>query len=190
MLESRVNDRGVTTLLRRLTARSTNLSPVMRQIAGIMHDAVEQNFEAEGPGWQRLAGSTIRGRAKRGHWPGKILQESGQLVSSISSRSDAKSARVGTNKVQAAILHSGGDVKRWPHSSWVRLRTDASGNLLRQGGNKNLAIFAKGSHKRAVTRRYTSQGWTVHIPARPYMRLSGGALERIKAALLGWVVKG
>ncbi|WP_270995498.1 tyrosine/phenylalanine carboxypeptidase domain-containing protein, partial [Listeria seeligeri] len=33
----------------------------------------------------------------------------------------------------------------------IRLRTDARGNLARQPGNRNLAVFARDSHKRART---------------------------------------
>ena len=82
----------------------------MRQIAGIMADAVEENFEKEGrpERWPPLARSTIKQREKQGHWPGKILQRTGSLASSVSSESDTHSASVGTNKPYAAIQQFGG----------------------------------------------------------------------------------
>jgi phage virion morphogenesis protein len=99
--------------LEAMEKRGRDLSAAMKEIAGIMHDAMEQNFADEGdPKWKELAGSTIKQREKKGHWPGKILQEAGSLVSSIEPGSDATSAWVGTNKVYAAIHHFGGKAGR------------------------------------------------------------------------------
>lgn len=101
--------------LRRLAAAGRDLSPAMRAAAGLMHDAVEENFEQEGrPKWKSLAKPTIKQREKEGSWPGKILQRSGGrgLVGSITKHSDATSAVVGTNSVYAAIHNFGGKAGR------------------------------------------------------------------------------
>ncbi len=144
MFEIKVDDRGVAQVLRKLVKKAEDLSPVMSTIAGIMADAVEENFEKEGPGWSKLAASTVRQRARKGHWPGKMLQVSGQLAASISKKWDSRSARVGTNKAYGAIQHLGGKAGR---------------------------------------------GHRVTIPARPYLTLDGRALEAIKRAIKGWMVK-
>ena len=105
-----IDDREVIKLLKQLEATGKDMSPVMRKIAGIMADAVEENFEKEGrpERWPPLAPSTMKQREKQGHWPGKMLQRTGSLASSVSSESDAHIASVGTNKVYAAIQQFGG----------------------------------------------------------------------------------
>lgn len=113
MITIKVDDKGATQLLRKLSKKLEDMSPVMKVVAGIMHDAVEENFEKEGqPRWTPLASSTIRQREKKRHWPGKLLQVSGQLASSISEKHDSRSATVGTNKIYAAIHQFGGKAGR------------------------------------------------------------------------------
>ncbi len=113
MIDIKVDDKDVVELLKRLEQKMRNMTPVMRVIAGIMHDAVEENFAKEGrPKWKPLAPSTIRQRAKKGHWPGKILQVSGQLASSITQKATSTSAIVGTNKKYAALHQFGGKAGR------------------------------------------------------------------------------
>ena len=94
-------------------ARELNdLSPLMRRVAGIMPDAVEENFERQGrPRWKPLKESTIRQREKQGYWPGKILQRTGRLASSIESTYSKTLARVqvgGSQFPYAAIHQFGG----------------------------------------------------------------------------------
>ena len=113
MIKIKVDDKEIRQLLTRLQGRLKDMSPVMRKIAGIMHDAVEENFEKEGrPKWTPLSPATIKQRKREGKWPGKILQRSGQLAASISEKYDSHSARVGTNKKYAAIQHFGGKAGR------------------------------------------------------------------------------
>lgn len=112
MIDIKIDDKKVLTLLRKLNKKTEDMTPAMRVIAGIMKDAVEENFAKEGPGWPKLAPSTMKQREKRGNWPGKILQQSGQLAGSISERADSHSARVGTNKVYGAIQQLGGKAGR------------------------------------------------------------------------------
>ncbi len=94
-------------------ARGGDVTPVMRIIAGIMHDEVEENFAAEGhPRWPALAPATIAAREKAGHWPGKMLQVTGRLAASITQRATATRAIVGTNDKRAALLFLGGQAGR------------------------------------------------------------------------------
>lgn len=113
MIEIEIIDAEMRKLLDDLQARYSNLTPVMRKIAGIMHDAVEENFKEEGrPKWAALKPSTIRQRQRKGHWPGKILQDSGLLTKSILPKSQRKwgadFAKVTTADRRAPIHHFGG----------------------------------------------------------------------------------
>lgn len=111
MIKIVVDDADVRVLLGRIAGRVQNMSPIMRVIAGDLHDEVEENFEKEGrpSKWQDLAESTKKQRAKKGKWPGKILQVSaGGLASSVTPGSNAKSAWASSNKIYSAIQHLGG----------------------------------------------------------------------------------
>lgn len=80
----------------------THREPLMREIAALMHGAVEDNFAQQGrPAWLGI---------KR---DGMILQKSGRLVNSIVEYSDNDSAVVGTNIEYAAIHQFGGETR--PH---------------------------------------------------------------------------
>jgi phage gpG-like protein len=70
---------------------------------------------------------------------------------------------IGSNVVYAAAHEFGALIHHPARSGSVRLRTDRNGQLLRNG---NLAIFAAGRHKRAVTRDYKAEAYDVTIPAR------------------------
>jgi phage gpG-like protein len=53
MIEIKIDDREVQRMLKDLSGKGKNMRPVMRNVAGIMHDAVEENFEQEGrPKWK------------------------------------------------------------------------------------------------------------------------------------------
>ncbi|MEI7475371.1 MAG: phage virion morphogenesis protein [bacterium] len=112
MIEIKVEDKELQKLLNKLAEKSQNLRPLMKNIAGIMQDSVEENFEKEGQKWTPLSESTIKQRKKKGYWPGRILQRRGELAASITSKYDENSAVVGTNKVYAAIHQFGGDAGR------------------------------------------------------------------------------
>lgn len=113
MIEIRITNTEGLDKLRQLAAKGRDLEPFMRKAAGIMADAVEENFEEEGrPHWPSLSTATIKDRQRTGNWPGKMLQRSGQLASSISRHYDDTSASVGTNKTYAAIQHLGGKAGR------------------------------------------------------------------------------
>lgn len=73
-----------------------------------------------------------------------ILQDAGILASSISSDFGPDFALIGAGgaaRAYAAIHQFGGVIDRTPYSTRVRLRTDAKGELVRQGTENS----AKGS---------------------------------------------
>lgn len=171
MLKFEVKDVGVTDLLQRLVGGYHNTTPLMRAIAGIFEAETEANFNAEGrPAWLGLAPSTIRARTKAGTWPGKKLQVSGGLAASIATSFNRTEARVGSNKVYAAIQQFGGKINRAAYSTKVRHRTDAKGELLRTSHFKGKGlVFAKDSHKRVKARWFEVAAHSIEIPARPFL---------------------
>ena len=82
----------------------------MKNIAGIFAYSTEENFKNEGrpDKWIDLAESTKKQREKKGHWPGQILQVTGQLAASINTYYDNDSAVIGSNLDYAAIHQLGG----------------------------------------------------------------------------------
>lgn len=174
-----IDDRAAQAALDRAAGVLGELTPIMRAITGVLADASERAFAAEadpatGTPWVDLAPSTRQARAKRGKWPGQKLQLSGQLAASVTTDFGRDYALIGSNKAYAAIHYFGGTIERAPYSTWVDLRTDAAGALLRQGteGRKrNLAVFAAADHAQKVRKRVTVQAYSISIPARRYLGL-------------------
>lgn len=179
-----------------MIARGEHLEPLFRQISEIMHAEVMENFAQHGrdPKWQELAPSTKKRYAKKGYALEPTLdRRSAGLVSSIQTFVTDTSAGVDTNKKYAAIHNFGGDIVRKPHSRTVRLRTDAKGNLLRQGAEglkANLAVFAKSGHKRTRDYFRFSMGYTIRMPRREFMKVSPAGLGDIEAAAARFISGG
>lgn len=183
-----IDDARLSATLRRLYTTLQRPTRIMGMVAAMMHEAVEDNFAAEGrPKWLGLAPSTLKRRRREGG-PGKLLQRTGRLAASITRMSDATTARVGTNVVYAAIHQFGGQIERHPMSGYVRLRKDANGQIMRQKDHKHLAVFAKDSHKRVKVVKWTrSSGWTIKIPARPFLRLTESDNVDIEVAVAAYL---
>lgn len=113
-IEIKVDNAEILKALKKLSEKTQNLRPVMRNIAGIMMDSVEENFAQQGrPKWKDLSEVTKKQRRKEGKWPGMILQKSqGGLAQSITSEYGDDYAIVGTNKKYAAIHQLGGPAGR------------------------------------------------------------------------------
>lgn len=109
-IEIKLDNKEVESRLLDLAKRSENLRPLMKNIAGVFAYSTEENFKEEGrpDKWTDLAESTKKQRKKTGHYPGQILQVSGQLASSISTYYDNDSAVIGSNLDYAAIHQLGG----------------------------------------------------------------------------------
>jgi phage gpG-like protein len=53
MIEITIDDREVKKMLEGLSSKLKDIRPLMKEIAGLMHNAVEENFEQEGrPRWK------------------------------------------------------------------------------------------------------------------------------------------
>lgn len=156
--------------------------PLFRALAGLLEAETEANFAAQGrPPWVPHAPATRAARLKRNKGSSvlKILQDRGILASSISSSYGGDFAQIGAGGAAsdyAAIQQFGGTIERAPYSVKTRLRTDSKGQLLRQSGEgkgKNLAVFARDSHKRARESWHQVDAYKINIPARPYLPFSG-----------------
>ena len=104
-IEIKIDNQEVSQRLLELARRGENLRPLMKNIAGIFAYSTEENFANEGrpDKWLDLSERTKKQRKKTGHWPGQILQISGQLASSINTYYDDESAVIGSNLDYAAI---------------------------------------------------------------------------------------
>ena len=169
-------------IIREMIARGRNLRPLQWEIAGIIRDEVEQNFQAGGRDPQWPASKRVQEKG------GQTLIDKGNLEKSIRTFVERNAAGVGTNLAYAAIHNFGGVIQRYPFSMPVRLRTDAKGNLLRQSQYNSLAVFARSSHKRAATRWYTSNGYKISMPQREFMKVSPAGIGEIEAAAAAFIL--
>lgn len=160
MIVIEVDARRVHSALARLQRMALDASPVMRAIAGEMHDAVEENFAQQGrPKWAGLKASTLAARKKSGY-DGPILQRTGRLASSIEAHATRNTALVGTNVKYAAIHQFGG--KTSPH-------------VIRPRYKKALAFGGR------VVKQVNHPGST--IPARPFLSLTDSDHTQIEGVV-------
>ncbi|PLO72466.1 phage virion morphogenesis protein [Klebsiella michiganensis] len=136
-----------------------NRAPLMRMLAGLMEDSVQENFEQQGrPKW---LGWSPRYARRRG--PGQILQRSGRLASSITAYSDNDMATVGTNVVYAGIHQSGGKINIPARSQQAYYRQNKDGTLNNQFARKSIANYSEW---------HTIPAYEINMPARPFLRLT------------------
>jgi phage virion morphogenesis protein len=155
---------------------TADMSPVMRQAAGILAGATEDAFADEkapsdGKKWVPLAlstqGKVIRGKIRGAH---PILQVSGQLAASVSTSYDKQSATISTNKVQAALMQLGG----------IAGRAEASRNV-------KAGMRARSAAGRSSSRDY-KPFQRPRIPAREYIGVGASHMTRIEQAALAYMV--
>lgn len=112
--EIKIENAGVIDALNEVLARTSDLTPAMQLIAAVMESAAEGAFANEadpvtGTPWEKLSNkTTIPLRMESGHWPGQILQRSGQLAASVETDYGDSWAAIGTNKPYAAMMFFGG----------------------------------------------------------------------------------
>jgi len=173
-------------MLKKLREKLSDLSPVMAAISEDMISATEDNFKTEGARlgkpWPQLSPARIKQRGSS-H---PILQDTGQLAKSIQNSHTASSATIGTNKAYAAIHQFGGEINV-DRLVTTRLRTTASGELMSQKNYKNLAVFAKSTHKR-FKQSQTRVSYVLKIKPRPYIGLNRNDIEQYKKTVMDWIV--
>lgn len=100
-----INDKSLRQSLSALDLAATDLSPVMRKIAGTLLTETQFNFLDEGrPAWIPSLAAEER--------DGQTLQQTGRLMGSIDTDYDDRQAAVGTNVVYGAIHQFGGETGR------------------------------------------------------------------------------
>jgi len=100
--------------LSEISSKVNDMSTLMGNLAGFLADVTEDAFQGEydpnnNDGWAGLLPVTVKARQRKGHWPGKILQDDGNLASSITTSHGNDYAQIGTNKVYAAAHQFGID---------------------------------------------------------------------------------
>lgn len=166
-------------------AALADTTDLYRRIAAALEAETEANFAAQGrPSWVPLSAATIaaRKKGKNGSSLIRILQDRGILAASVSSQYGTDYAQIGAATPYAAIQQFGGTIDMPAKSTKVRLRTDAAGNLLRQGTEgsaKGRAVFARDTHKRARESWAEVGAHTITIPARPYLPFTGDATNAV-----------
>ena len=172
-----IDNAGILDTFNRLRAAAADLTPAMRAVAGLLEDRTAENFAKQsGPLGKWPARKSTPRDKKRGI--GQLLVDTARLKNSVTSKHGSDFAEVGSNVIYAAIHQLGGDIERAAYSKQVRHRTDAKGTLLKsEHFNGKGLIFAKDSHKRALTRWFEVGAHTVHIPARPFLPFVGTRLQ-------------
>lgn len=192
-IEIKLDDAALRARLNGLMSALANTQPMMASIASELAAQTEMAFTDEGPGWPQLKPSTVKRRGSA-H---PILQVSNALARSVTTQSGADYAQVGvgSNLSYPAIHQFGGTIKRKGKAGSGRLRNDAKGNLLRQSGHSNLAVFANSKHKRYSERNYQGKDYSIEIPARPFLpitadgQLKPTALDAVMGVLQQFLTK-
>jgi len=123
-----IEARSALEFLVNIEGRLANTKPLMQDIAGVMADAVEENFRKEGrpQKWADLKPATKERRRKKNppKWPGKILQDTGNLAASISTRVTSDEATIGTIEKYAATHQFGDESRGIPQREFLTLGED------------------------------------------------------------------
>lgn len=136
MLTITIDDREFRALFDRLSARMSDLTPVMEEIGGEMEKRVRERFEMErdplGQPWAPWAESTQKGypypgsaAAKKAGRTGnaRILDRFGDMLESVSWEADAASVSVGFGQPYAAYHEWG--TKNMPRRGLLTADPDA-----------------------------------------------------------------
>ena len=174
-------------VLDQVARKAQERTGLMRQLAGIMHDEIEENFSKEGrPGkWKPLAASTIRRRRKKGNWPGKILQVRGRLAASFQEKADNNTAVVGTNLAYAAIQNFGGTTKQAARMRILHFNQKSPGKMTHGRPGTGDAFAKAGKAKYAM--KVQGKAYSITIPARPILYLSPNGAQRMIEAAKSWL---
>ena len=160
MIEIKIEKDTITAALQAIQSKLSDMTPLMRKIAGDMLDAVEENFVQEGrPKWKPSRRATSQ--------KGKTLQNHGRLAESIVSKSTSNQAIVGTDVIYAAILQFGG--KTSPH-------------IIKPKNKK--ALFWPGAKHPVKSVKHPGSD----IPARPFLSLTDSDLEDIKQRISEYLI--
>lgn len=151
-----------------LISKFEKRAPLMKMLAGMMEDAVQENFEQQGrPAWQHWKSNAYWAQ-RRG---GKILQRSGRLAASITAYSDNDMATVGTNVVYAGIHQSGGKINIPARSQQAYYRQNKDGTLNNKFSRKSKANYSEW---------HTIPAYEINMPARPFLHLTESDISEME----------
>ena len=160
---------------------------LMHGLAEDMYYGVENNFKKEGQPtkWANLRPRTQKGRAKQGHWPGKILQVKGLLFKSIVTKSNNNEATVGTNRSYARVQHFGGTTQHAARERVIHFSQVNRGKMThgKPGTGDRFAKPGKAKYGMKVQ----GKAYSSTIPARPYMMLQPSDIEKMKRRALEYL---
>ncbi|EHN2923924.1 phage virion morphogenesis protein [Salmonella enterica] len=158
MMQLTVKDGPLRRALKNIAAAGTDMTPLMRAIAGTLATETAVNFEEEGrPPWVPSLAAQKR--------DGMTLSDTGHLQRSITTAYDARSAVIGTNVAYARLHQLGGKVERKGREVYFRQGKD--GTIGRRFVKKKHSNFAQ------ATRDHTAT-----YPARPFLPVNAdGSLQ-------------
>lgn len=143
-------------------------------------------FDKEGPGWAPLKPLTRKQRVKAGFGAGPILdRKRGNLglIGGIVEAPTNTEAVVGVRAVikYAAIHQFGGIIYRTVKAGSVWLRTGRKGNLIRQKGYPNLAMFKKKKNKLGKEVKFQGgKNYQIAIPQRKFLVFTDELMVKLK----------
>jgi len=156
MITLQIDSAEVQRKLHEVSAKLNDPTPLMKAIAGILESETEENFQQQGrPHWVPLSPAYEAAKAKRkGTTVLKILQDSGILAGSLSTRYGSDYAEIGSNVPYAAIHQLGGQTRS---------------HTIRPRDKKALAFTGKNSKQVVKVVHHPGS----KIPARPFLPFSG-----------------
>lgn len=181
MITIKIEGADIAAALKRLASSIANPGPVMPVIAGILHDAVMENFAQSGrPRWQALKPATLAYKKKHGYGDHILIRRGGgqSLQSSITQQADDHSASVGTNLVYAAIHQFGGKIEMPARSQQAYFKQAKDGTVGNRFVNKRQSNFAQW---------HTRGAHTIEMPARPFLKLTDADEAKIAKKLLAYL---
>ena len=189
-----VSDQAMRAVTASLRAKLANPQPLLKDLGEEVVQRAKARFSSStGPDGQRWKPK------KQADGRPTLVGESGDLRRQIVWRVAGGVLTIQATPRYAAIHQFGGTIERAAFSKLVRHRTDAKGQLLRNGalggtalGGKGL-VFAKLSHKRVKERWFEVQAHSIRMPARPFLPVqAGGTLfaeeqRLIQQQVLAWL---
>lgn len=182
----KIDDTGAAEELRRL-AELGDAREVLPRLGEYLQRATEGRFKSQtapdGTPWAPLQPAYAR---RKKYARDKILTLRGYLRGTIRYQvEDAHAVSVGTDRPYGRIHQLGGTIEHAARSQQVRLRRV---RITREDGTTYTAVrFAKKAHKRAEQKWGTNgSGWSVTIPARPFLGVSAADETALAAILRDW----
>lgn len=158
MMQLTVKDGPLRRALKKIAAAGTDMTPLMRAIAGTLATETAVNFEEEGrPPWVPSLAAQKR--------DGMTLSDTGHLQRSITTAYDARSAVIGTDVEYARLHQLGGTVERKGREVYFRQGKD--GTIGRRFVKKKRSNIAQAARDHTAT-----------YPARPFLPVNtDGSLQ-------------